>query len=241
MLTSMRFAVLFAVALAAAPLSALAEEASAPAAPAAAPAAPAVAPAAPVAAPEGGSTADEQFELRVKGLEEQVNDLKERIFRTKARLLLLNEKVMGGELLSGAKAVIFHRNEMGGSFELESISYQLDGAPIYTKVDVDGDLAGREEFEIFNGRIVPGRHTLTVRMVYKGSGYGMFSYLEGYKFKVSRTWEFTADAGKVTTIKAVGFEQGGITTDMKERPAIRFDVSSSKDAPANAAKPVESN
>lgn len=239
----MRVSVLVAIALAAAPLFALAEEASAPAtapAPAAVPAAPA-APAVAPAAPAGGSTADEQFELRVKGLEEQVNDLKERIFRTKARLLLLNEKVMGGELLSGAKAIIFHRNEMGGSFELESISYQLDGAPIYTKVDVDGDLAGREEFEIFNGRIVPGRHTLTVRMVYKGSGYGMFSYLEGYKFKVSRTWEFNADAGKVTTIKAVGFEQGGITTDMKERPAIRFDVSSSKDAPANAAKPVESN
>ena len=64
------------------------------------------------------------------------------------------------------------------------MSYALDGAPIYTKVDVDGDLEKREEFEIFNGRIVPGNHQIAVRSTFRGHGYGIFSYLEGYKFKV---------------------------------------------------------
>src|SRR5687768_13485659 len=57
-------------------------------------------------------TADEAFHTRVKTLEEQVVDLKEKIFRTKARLLLLQETVLGGDLSTGARAVIFHRNEM---------------------------------------------------------------------------------------------------------------------------------
>jgi hypothetical protein len=175
-------------------------------------------------------TADEAFTTRVKTLEENVVDLKEKIFRTKARLLLLQETVLGGDLTTGARAVIFHRNEMGSAFVLESVAYALDGAPVFTKVDVNGDLDKREEFEIFNGRIVPGNHQIAVRMVYRGSGYGIFSYLEGYKFKLQSNQTFNSEGGKVTTVKVVGYEKGGITADIKDRPGIRYDISTAKDA-----------
>lgn len=184
---------------------------------------------APAPAEPPAQTADEAFLTRVKTLEEQVVDLKEKIFRTKARLLLLQETVLGGDLSSGARAVIFHRNEMGAQFVLESVAYALDGAPIFTKVDDTGELDKREEFEIFNGRIVPGNHQIAVRMVYRGHGYGIFSYLEGYKFKLQSNQTFNAEAGKVTTVKVVGFEKGGITADIKDKPAIRYDISSTKD------------
>jgi len=139
--------------------------------------------------------------------------------------------VLGGDLSSGARAVLFHKNEMGSSFVLESVAYALDGAPIFTKVDVNGDLDKREEFEIFNGRIVPGQHQIAVRLVYRGHGYGVFSYLEGYKFKVSSSYTFNAEAGRLTAIKVVGFEKGGITTDLKERPSVRYDIEVSKERP----------
>lgn len=191
--------------------------------------------AAPVSTPAADpQTADEAFSTRVKTLEEQVVDLKEKIFRTKARLLLLQETVLGGDLSSGARAVIFHRNEMGAQFVLESVAYALDGAPIFTKVDANGDLDKREEFEIFNGRIVPGNHQIAVRMVYRGHGYGIFSYLEGYKFKLQSNQTFNAEAGKVTTIKVVGFEKGGITSDIKDKPGIRYDISATKDQSVRA-------
>jgi len=195
--------------------------------------APAPAPGAqPAAAPQ---TVDEAFSTRVKTLEEQVVDLKEKIFRTKARLLLLQETVLGGDLSSGARAVIFHRNEMGSQFILESVAYALDGAPIFTKVDTNGDLDKREEFELFNGRIVPGNHQIAVRMVYRGHGYGIFSYLEGYKFKLQSNQTFNAEAGKVTTVKVVGYEKGGITADIKDKPAIRYDITTAKDQSLNKA------
>ncbi|HEU4384363.1 MAG TPA: dihydrolipoamide acetyltransferase [Anaeromyxobacteraceae bacterium] len=191
----------------------------------AAPTAAAPAAAKPAAAPApAGQTADEQADLKVRTLEERVNDLKEKIFRTKARLMNLQEMVIGGDITAGAKAVLLHRNEMGSSFVLESAAYALDGAPIYTKVDQEGDLDKREEFEIFNGRIVPGNHKVSVKLVYRGHGYGVFSYLEGYKFKVQSSHTFTAEAGKVTNIKVVGFEKGGFTTDLKDRPAVRYDM-----------------
>ena len=173
----------------------------------------------------------------MKTLEEQVVDLKEKIYRTKARLLLLQETVLGGDLSSGARAVLFHKNEMGGSFVLESVAYALDGAPIFTKVDKDGDLDKRQEFEIFNGRIVPGQHQIAVRLVYRGRGYGVFSYLEGYKFTVSSSYTFNAEPGKVTTVKVVGYEKGGITTDLKDRPAVRYDVEVNREVARSQAPP----
>jgi len=175
-------------------------------------------------------TSDEAFQTRVKTLEEQVVDLKEKIYRTKARLLLLQETVLGGDLSYGARAVLVHKNDMGGSFALDSVAYALDGAPILTRTDKDGDLSKRPEFEIFNGRIVPGQHQVAVRLIYRGKGFGVFSYLEGYKFTVSSSYTFSAEPGKVTTVKIVGYEKGGITTDLKDRPAVRYDVEVNREA-----------
>ncbi len=195
----------------------------------------------PAAPSTGAQTSDEQFTLRVKTMEEQVNDLKEKIFRTKARLLLLQESILGGGSISqGAKAVLVHRNEMGGSFVLESVAYALDGAPVFTKVDVDGDLDKKEELEIFNGRIVPGQHQIAVKLNFRGHGFGVFSYLEGYKFKVQSSYTFDAEPGKITNIKIVAFEKGGITTDLKDRPAVRYDLERTTDS-AMKKGPTQAN
>lgn len=188
-------------------------------------------PAAAAAQPPGGAqTADEAFATRVKTLEEQVVDLKEKIFRTKARLVLLQETVLGGNVTESARAILYHRNEMGSQFVLESVAYALDGGPIFTKVDNNGDLDKREEFEIFDGRIVPGNHQIAVRMVWRGSGFGMFSYMEGYRVKLSASQTFTAEAGKATTVKIIGYDKGNITTDTTQRPGIRFDLTTTKDS-----------
>jgi hypothetical protein len=184
----------------------------------------------PSTVPNAPATADEAFTTRVKTLEEQVIDLKEKIFRTKARLLLLQETVLGGDLSQGARAVLFHKNDMGSSFVVESVAYALDGAPIFTKVDNNGDLDKHDELEIFNGRIVPGQHNIAVRLNYRGHGYGVFSYLEGYKITVKSSYTFNAEAGKVTSVKIVGYEKGGFTSDFKDKPAVRYDIEVSKDS-----------
>jgi len=201
-------------------------------APSAAPAVVEAAPASPAPAQTPAQTAEEQNDLKVRTLEERVSDLKEKVFRTKARLMNLQEMVIGGDITSGAKAVLVHRNEMGSSFYLESVTYALDGAPIYTKVDLDGDLDKREEFEVFNGRIVPGNHQLAVQLVYRGYGFGLFSYLKDYRFKIQSAYTVNAEPGKVVTVKVVSFEKGGLTTELKDRLAIRYVQEIQKEEPA---------
>ena len=69
----------------------------------------------------GASDEKPAYNLKLRDIEERVNDLKEKIFQSKARLIQLQEVVLHGTI-SGAKAKIVHRNEMGASFSLAVLS-----------------------------------------------------------------------------------------------------------------------
>jgi hypothetical protein len=161
------------------------------------------------------------YSVRLRDLEQRVNELKEQIYRSKARLSLLAETVLEGAVV-GSQALIVHENKMSSSFRLVKVVVALDGAPIFTKEDDEGRIVDSDELPIFNGSIVPGEHTLTVNLEYRGHGYGMFNYLKGYRFKVRSTYSFTAPEGKGVTVKFIGYEQGGPATPIEERPAVRF-------------------
>lgn len=209
--------------------SAAAPAASTAPAPAPAPAtAPATAPApAPTPAPQAAkpvakdlSTADEAYELKLREMEERVNQLKEKIYRSKARLLLLQEKILHG-VLAGAKVVVTHKNTMGAGYRLESASYYLDGEPIFGRIDVDGSLNKAKELEIFKSAIQPGNHLLSVYMVYRGSS-SVFVYVEGVQVKLKSSTTFKAEEGKVTKIDVVGYDAGGVLAKFEDRPAVKF-------------------
>ena len=203
--------------------------APAPAAPAGAPT-PSGAPPAPgetTAAPAPGSAgagADQgAYTVRLRSLEKNVNELKEQIFRTKARLNLLKETVLGG-VIGASRAIIHHKNEMGSSFRLVKAAYALDGVQIYSKADDSGALAEMQDFDVYNGAIQPGSHTLSVALTYQGNGFGVFSYLKGYKFNVKSSHTFVAGDSKTTNITVVGYEKGNITTQLSDKPAVDFRV-----------------
>jgi hypothetical protein len=166
---------------------------------------------------------DDAYRLKLNDLQVRVNELKEKIFRTKTRLAILKESILSTSI-AGAEARLVHRNEMGASFNLEKVIYSLDGTPIFSKIDRDGDLDGQKELQIFDGPIVPGNHTVSVVMIYRGNGFGIFSYLRGYVFTLRSSHTFNAEEGKRVNVKVAGFEKGGMTTDLKDRPDIRFET-----------------
>ncbi len=161
------------------------------------------------------------YTVRLRDLEDRINRLKEQIFRSKARLSLLAETVLDRKI-AGSKAGIVFRNEMGGSFRLVKATFLLDGGPIFNKADENGSLAERESIDLFDGPVMPGDHTLSVVLHYRGHGYGIFSYLKGYSFKTRSSRTFTVNEGKSVRLEIVGFEKGGVTTPLEERPAVRY-------------------
>lgn len=160
------------------------------------------------------------YSVRLRDLETRINELKEQIFRSKARLSLLAETVLEG-VVGGAQALIVHENQMSSSYKLVKAVYALDGAPIFNKAD-EASLSDKTQFDVYNGSIVPGEHTLTVNLEYQGYGHGVFTYLKGYRFKVKSSYTFTVPENRSISLRAVGFEKGGPTAPLEERPAVRF-------------------
>jgi hypothetical protein len=200
--------------------------------------APGTAPAGGAPAAGAGSGDPGAYTVRLRSLEKNVNELKEQIFRTKARINLLKETVLGG-VIGASRAIIRHKNEMGSSYRLIQAVYALDGVQIFSKADESGRLSEMGEFDVYNGAIQPGSHTLSVVMLYQGNGFGVFSYLKGYKFKVRSSYNFVAGEAKTTGITVVGYEKGNLTTDMNDRPQVDFRVNvmaAGEGAPATAAK-----
>lgn len=184
--------------------------------------------AAPAAGPASAAPSSEvPVNIRLRQLEQRVQALKERAWRAKARVEMLKEAVLGGGI--GARAGIIHINKMGTSYRLVQLIYALDGTTIFTRKDESGAMHETKNFDVLSGPITPGSHTLSVMAIYRGHGYGVFKYLKKYKFTVKSSHTFTVDEGKGLTIRVVGYEKGGTTTPLEDRPALDFQVSVAKE------------
>ncbi|WP_438023267.1 hypothetical protein [Sorangium sp. So ce233] len=208
---------------------------------AAAPSAGTAASPATAAAPAGGAAAPAMdgptYSVRLRDLEQRIDELKEQIRRSHTRLSLLSDTILSGGG-AGSRASIKFNNELSTAFRVTRVLIVLDGAVQYNKTDQSGALAEQSEIPIFNGSVPPGDHTLQVLVNLQGNGYGVFSYLRGYRFEVRSSHSFTAVEGKTINLQAVAFEKGGVTTPLEERPAVRFVekiVSGLADAPGQPA------
>jgi hypothetical protein len=161
------------------------------------------------------------YAVRLRDLEQRIDELKEQIRRSHTRLSLLSDTILSGGG-AGARATIKFQNELSSAFRVTRVLVVLDGAVQYNKTDQSGALAEQAEIPIFNGSVPPGDHTLQVLVNLQGNGYGVFSYLRGYRFEVRSSHSFTAVEGKTVNIDAVSYEKGGVTTPLEERPAVRY-------------------
>ena len=180
------------------------------------------------------------YAVRLRDLEQRIDDLKEQIRRSHTRLSLLSDTILSGGG-AGSRAGIRFDNELSSAFRVVRVLVVLDGAVQYNKTDQSGALAEQSEIPIFNGSVPPGDHTLQVLVNLQGNGYGVFSYLRGYRFEVRSSHSFTAVEGKTINLQSIAYEKGGVTTPLEERPAVRYvekmvaGLTDSAGAPAPAA------
>lgn len=163
-----------------------------------------------------GEDPGEVYDLRVRELETRLDDLQERVFRSKSRIALLRETVLA-ENLAGSRAVVTFENDLGGAYNVERVIFSVDGSQVYSDVAPNGaiDATG---LEVFSGPMAPGTHTVSVILGLRGSGYGIFSYAEGYEFDLRFSCQFTAEEGRTTLVTVRSFESGNMFTAHEDRP-----------------------
>jgi hypothetical protein len=161
------------------------------------------------------------YSVRLRDLEARVDELKDQIRRSHTRLALLSDTILSGGAAGSRVEIIFH-DEMSSAFRLISALFVVDGAIQYNRQDDTGALADQKEIPIFSGSIPPGDHTVIVKLKFQGNGYGVFTYLRGYKFDVQSAHNFTAVEGKTLQLIATSLEKGGVTTPLEQRPTIEW-------------------
>ena len=77
---------------------------------------------------------------------------------------------------------------------------EVGTAPVLRRM-LAGALADRREFQVYNGQIGSGDHTLGVNLEYVGAG---LPYMKGYRFTVRSTQSFTVPEGKAAPIQFTG-------------------------------------
>jgi hypothetical protein len=161
------------------------------------------------------------YAVRLRDLEQRVDELKDQIRRSHTRLALLSDTIMGGGA-AGSRSEVEFKNEMSSAFQLTRAVFVMDGQVQYNREDDSGALGDQKEIPIYSGSLPAGDHTLQVALTFQGNGYGVFSYLRGYKFEVKSGHSFTGVEGKTITVTATAYEKGGVTTPLEQRPAIEW-------------------
>jgi hypothetical protein len=175
------------------------------------------------------------YAVRLRDLEQRVDELKDQIRRSHTRLALLSDTIIGGGA-AGSRAEIHFDNEMSSAFQLIRALFVMDGQVQYNRQDDTGALADQKDIAIYSGSVPPGDHTLQIALTFQGNGYGVFSYLRGYKFEVKSSHAFTAVEGKAMGVTATAYEKGGVTTPLEQRPTIEWQEKVEALGPASAAK-----
>jgi hypothetical protein len=179
--------------------------------------------------------------VRLRDLEQRIDELKEQIRRSHTRLSLLSDTILSGGV-GGARAEISFKNDLSNAFKLTGVVFVLDGVVQYNRQDDSeaGLLESRKEIPIFSGAIPPGDHTLQVVLRLRGHGYGVFSYLRGYKFDLKSSHSFTVTEGKTIALQSVAWEKGDVTTPLEQRPAVRYE-SNIRTGMVDSARPSSSS
>lgn len=189
--------------------------------PAAAPAAPAAA--APAAAAASDTEASAALNRDLLTIEESVDQSKERVFRAKSTLQLLKEIVIQGSA-NGGRLKVMHENKLGKGFNLEAITYLVDGQSKLSKADASGSLDQNREFVVTDGAIAPGQHALSVEFKVRPTGFGLFKYAQNYTIDVRNNYAFTVELGKACSVKATISDKGGAVDKIEDRAHVEYDL-----------------
>ena len=118
------------------------------------------------------------------------------------------------------RADLAFRNEMSASFLLLRVTMWIDGQQVATQVAEGGAI----DVALGTVAVRGGVHELAVQADYQGNGYGVFSYLKGYRFKAFARYPIELPDPRPRRLRCFGYEKGGATTPLEERPQIRCET-----------------
>jgi hypothetical protein len=181
------------------------------------------------------------YSVRLRDIESKVDGLKENLRRSQARLTLLSDTVLSGGA-SGCRAEVDFVNDIQSGLDLVGVTITIDGVVQLNKQDENGGLMVSRSYPVLRAAVQPGDHTVQVKLSYRGSKGGLFSYMSAFRADVKGSHTFATSEGKSVRLKILASERGGFFAPLEssganQRLGLEWPETSEKlqsEAPAKA-------
>lgn len=167
----------------------------------------------------------------VRTLEERVSRLRGKLAPPSAHLRDLRGK-LDAELAARTRAVLLHREELGGGYALEAASYTIDEAASAGSRAAARIARGRAEV-VLERALAAGAHRVSAALVYRVDAG---PDAPPRRLELRTSYPFEAHPGATTRVTVVTHERAGAAPG-EERVAVRFELEESpaEGAPAERA------
>lgn len=161
------------------------------------------------------------YDELIENLHGRLDRITEKIALADDKVSLLREVALGAKF-GETRVMISHRNELGDGYFLEEARYLLDGGVLLQEADVNGSLSSVESRVLFDGKLAPGSHEIEVDIICRSGGFGLFSYLKAYRFRVSSKYVLRVREGRINRLDIIAYDKNDITVQAGERLSVRY-------------------
>ena len=158
------------------------------------------------------------YNVRLQDIRSRVEEIQTRTHDVHIQLMTMAKDAMAPGL---ARLDVDVANQTTSAFKLFSARVWLDGSVQYERHE---GLADEKNLPVFTGAVSPGDHNVRVEIVLQGNGYGVFTYLRGYKITLTSNHAFTVDASKPSHVTATAYELMDVTVPLERRPQISWQM-----------------
>ena len=134
----------------------------------------------------------------------------------------ITRKDLEPEAMPSAPITIAYTDQLASLLKLTQVRVFVDGKRVAEEKNDNGiDLTKTKQ--LYAGDVFPGTHQVRVESVYFGKSNGLFSYMEGYRFRVPQMAVVVIPAGKHLKVDAIAYDKGALER-WEKRPAMKLDV-----------------
>jgi hypothetical protein len=129
---------------------------------------------------------------------------------------------MKPDAMPTAPVTVTFTDQLSAWLRLTQLRVFVDGKRV-TDQHNEAGIAATAATTVWSGSLFPGAHQIRVETVYFGKSNGLFSYMEGYRFRVPAMEVVQLVDGKSTRVDAVAFDKGALQ-QWENRPGMRMTV-----------------
>jgi len=124
---------------------------------------------------------DSIYKEEIKEFDNIINNINKDIKKEEKEINFLKNSLINNDI-SSSKLVVKLQNKDNSYFKILEAKITMNGNEIYNNKNID-----KKNITIFNNSSDPGTYTFYFDLLVTGSGYGIFTYMKSYKFRVKRT------------------------------------------------------